>query len=58
LNSISTKNISIQKVSGAVGALIEGIDLSKKLSDSQIDTMQQTLFSHGVIFFRNQKLDI
>jgi len=58
LNSISTKNISIQKVSGAVGALIEGIDLSKKLCDSQIDTMQQTLFSHGVIFFRNQKLDI
>ena len=48
--------LDITPTSGALGAVIEGIDLSTPLEDADIDEMRGALDEHGVIFFRDQKL--
>ena len=47
--------LSIHRTSTAVGAEIHGVNLAN-LSDAEFDTIRQTFFDHGVIFFRDQKL--
>ena len=46
----------IAPTSGALGATIEGADLSGPLDDSDIHEMREALNEYGVIFFRDQKL--
>lgn len=46
----------IAPTSGALGATIEGADLSGPLEDSDIHEMREALNEYGVIFFRDQKL--
>lgn len=48
--------LDISPTSGALGAFIEGIDLSETLDDSDIGEMREALNEHGVIFFRDQKI--
>lgn len=48
--------LDISPTSGALGAFIEGIDLSEPLDDSDIGEMREALNEHGVIFFRDQKI--
>ena len=52
------KTIKIKKISSAMGAMIEGIDLSSDLSDTQFEDIRQALFQYGAIGFRNQNLDL
>jgi len=40
-----------------IGAEISGIDLSKPLSNRQVNEVHDAIIAHGVIFFRDQKLD-
>jgi alpha-ketoglutarate-dependent taurine dioxygenase len=47
-----TKNID----SYNFGAKIEGLDLSKELSEEQINEIRQTWIENQVVFFPNQKL--
>ena len=47
-----TKNID----SYNFGAKIEGIDLSKELSEEQINEIRQTWIENQVVFFPNQKI--
>ncbi|HEY3846577.1 MAG TPA: TauD/TfdA family dioxygenase [Acetobacteraceae bacterium] len=48
--------IRIRPRGGAVGAEIEGLDLSRPLSGDALATVRSALFENGVIFFRDQRL--
>ena len=48
--------LDISPTSGALGAIIEGVDLAGPLDDADISEMREALNEHGVIFFRDQKL--
>jgi taurine dioxygenase len=48
--------LEVTPTSAALGATIEGIDLSEPLEDADIDEMRGALNEHGVIFFRDQRL--
>src|ERR1700678_4531958 len=48
--------IEIRPISGALGAEIRGIDLSRPLGDEDHGTIRQTLAARGVVFFRDQSL--
>ena len=48
--------ITVSPVSGALGAEIDGIDLSQPLSAQQIADIRAALLEHLVIFFRNQDI--
>lgn len=48
--------ITVQKVAGALGAEIGGVDLSVALDDATIAAIRQALVEHQVIFFRDQSL--
>jgi len=50
-------HIDIHPIAGALGAEIGGIDVAKDLDDAVIGEIRQALLDHGVIFFRDQKLD-
>lgn len=53
---MTTASLSIQPLAGAVGAIVNGIDLSQAQSDAQIAELRRIWLAHGVIFFRNQPL--
>ena len=53
---MTTASIAVRPVSTAVGAEILGLDLADTLPDATIDAIRHTLFQHGVVFFRDQKL--
>ncbi|MEM5515897.1 TauD/TfdA family dioxygenase [Henriciella sp. AS95] len=46
--------INVRPIAGALGAEIEGIDLSDDLSNEAFDTVHQAFLDHHVIFFRDQ----
>jgi taurine dioxygenase len=48
--------ISINPISGALGAEISGVDLSRDLDDDAIGEIRRALVENLVIFFRDQKL--
>lgn len=48
--------ITVQKVAGALGAEIGGVDLSVALDDATIAAIRAALVEHQVIFFRDQSL--
>jgi taurine dioxygenase len=43
-------------VTGSVGAVIEGVDLARPLSNEDRDFIGRALYHHGVVFFRGQDL--
>ncbi len=50
------QEIIVQPLSGAVGAVIEGVDLSQPLSEPTLAKLKRTYDEFGVIFFRDQQL--
>jgi taurine dioxygenase len=48
--------IEAEKLTGALGAEIRGVDLSKPLSNSLAQDIRQALVDHLVLFFRGQRL--
>lgn len=50
------ERISVTPVSGAVGAEIKGIDLSRPIRDDDVRAIGSALYTHGVVFFRDQTL--
>ena len=50
------KTIDVKPVSGALGAEIEGVDLSKDLSNETFDDIHRAFLDHVVIFFRDQHI--
>ncbi|MFP3516268.1 taurine dioxygenase [Pseudomonas sp. SIMBA_077] len=47
-------SLTLTPISSALGAQIEGVDLTQPLSLEQRDAIEQALLKHQVIFFRNQ----
>jgi taurine dioxygenase len=50
------QTITAKPVSGALGALIEGVDLSHDLDNQTASDVHQALLDHCVIFFRDQRM--
>jgi len=50
--------IDVQPIAGALGAEVHGVDVAQDLDDATVGEIRQALLDHGVIFFRDQKLDI
>jgi taurine dioxygenase len=48
--------LRISPIAGALGAEIEGVDLSQPFDDATLAAIRQALLDHLVIFFRGQKL--
>jgi taurine dioxygenase len=48
--------IAIKPISGALGAEIEGADLSKPLDNEVFSQVHQALLDHLVVFFRDQEI--
>ena len=53
---MSYKTIDVKPVSGALGAEVEGVDLSADLDNETFDDIHQAFLDHQVIFFRDQHL--
>ncbi|GAA4326473.1 TauD/TfdA family dioxygenase [Pigmentiphaga soli] len=51
-------NIVVEPVTGAIGAEIVGVDISRPLDDATVAALRQALLDHCVIFFRDQELDM
>jgi taurine dioxygenase len=49
-------DIRVTRVAPAIGALIEGVDLSAELSQPVVDRLGELLVEHLVLFFREQPL--
>jgi len=52
------ETIKVTRVTPRVGATVEGITLSKPLSNRQVEELHQALAEHQVLFFRDQPLDV
>jgi taurine dioxygenase len=48
--------IGVQRISGALGAEITGLDLAKPLADAEFGALKQAWLDHLVVFFRGQGL--
>jgi len=55
---LTYEKIQVKRLSPHIGGEISGIDLTKPLDDRQIDEIYQALVEHGVIFFRDQPIDL
>ncbi len=51
-------SIEVQPLATALGAEIAGVDLSADVTDRVIGDIRQALLDYGVIFFREQALDV
>jgi taurine dioxygenase len=51
-------SISVKRLSPHIGGEISGVDLTKPVSDEQIAEIKAALIENGVIFFRDQPMDL
>jgi len=49
-------SLTLTRLSPALGAIVEGVDLAQPLTDSLQEEIQQALLQHQVLFFRNQDI--
>lgn len=52
-----TEEISFHRLTGTIGARVDGVDLTTDLDQSTIDAIHAGLVEYGVLFFREQFLD-
>ena len=50
--------LALRPVTGTIGAVIDGIDLSQRVGVALAIVLRQALWDHHVLFFREQSLDI
>src|SRR5262249_10776928 len=55
-NVMRNTRFEVLRTSGALGAELQGIDLSGSLDREDAADIRQALNEHGVIFFRDQRL--
>ncbi|MDA7949592.1 MAG: TauD/TfdA family dioxygenase [Hyphomicrobiaceae bacterium] len=53
---MSDAEIRIERLTGALGAEVQGIDLSRSLSNAQVDAIHRAFLDNQVIFFRDQSI--
>src|SRR6266853_1800972 len=49
------RHIEVRPISGALGAELHGVDISRDLENDVVGEMRQALLDHLVIFLRDQK---
>lgn len=49
--------LQLTRLTPAIGAQVQGVDLASPLDDSRFDEIRQALLEHQVLFFRNQDLN-
>jgi taurine dioxygenase len=49
--------LDTEPISGVLGAMVNGVDLSQDLSDETIHALRTAFVDHQVLFFRDQNLD-
>ena len=47
---------TVRPLSHALGAEIQGVDLSQTLSNSEFDQIHRTFLEKGILLFRKQKI--
>ncbi|HJQ48748.1 MAG TPA: TauD/TfdA family dioxygenase [Amycolatopsis sp.] len=52
-----TGTITVRPVAGHIGADIGGVDISRPLSEAEVDAIRDALHRHKVVFFRDQELE-
>jgi alpha-ketoglutarate-dependent taurine dioxygenase len=55
-SAVSYAHIEVRPVSGALGAEVFGVDLSKLLENAVCDEIRRAFLEHAAIFFRDQQL--
>lgn len=53
----NSRRIEVERIAGAVGAEIAGVDLAQDLDDGTVAEIRGALNEHGVVFFRDQHFD-
>ena len=53
---MSASAITVQKIAGAIGAEVSGVDLRRELSDETIAEIRRAWLEHVVIFLRDQDI--
>ncbi len=48
----------VQRIAGALGAEIEGVDLARDINQGMAADVRGLLAEHGVLFFRDQDIDV
>jgi taurine dioxygenase len=56
LRNAPYRHIAVNRIAGAMGAEIEGVDLSRELDEAVLAEIRAALHENLVIFFRDQKL--
>jgi taurine dioxygenase len=56
MNQVS-RTLSVTPLTGALGAEVEGVDLSQPLSDATVAELRALWLEHLVLFFRDQTID-
>ena len=54
--SVQDPQLRIERLAGALGAEISGVDLAQPLASGMVLAIRRALLDHGVIFFRDQPL--
>jgi taurine dioxygenase len=54
---VSYETITVTQSTPHVGAEIGNIDLTRPLEDRQVQELRKAITAHGVLFFRDQKID-
>ena len=54
---MASLNLQVDRIAGALGAEIQGIDLARPQARETVAAIRALLLEHGVIFFRDQDLD-
>ncbi|HYW04052.1 MAG TPA: TauD/TfdA family dioxygenase [Gammaproteobacteria bacterium] len=53
-----TSGISVDPLTPRIGAEISGVDLTRPLSDAQVDGIRRAWLKHQVVFFRDQPMEV
>jgi alpha-ketoglutarate-dependent taurine dioxygenase len=54
---VASRDLGLRRLTTAVGAVIEGVDLRSPLTRAAADFIYQALLAHGVVFFQGQEID-
>ncbi len=46
--------LTIDRIAGALGAEVSGLDLTRRLTDGEVDALRAAAVAHKVVFLRNQ----